>query len=393
MREQTCIIIGGGYAGLNAAHAMANSMKDMKEPSLRIFLIDQQPHHLRKVLLFKPATTDSAITIPWSDVLPSNVTFIQGRVEAIQGANKQLLYESRDGQLHRISYDFLIVALGSTIRKPSEEQGGIALTHVHAALQIQQQWRSNMQKAAGKQDGLSRKRLMSVAVVGAGISGIETSAEIAYAMRMEATELGLASDEVQVYLINAQERLFTEGPLKVAAKLEGALNELGVTVIHHSRASHARDGMLHLDGCDPLPVGLCIWTLGLQPNPALRSLGLPVTDEGKVIVDASYRVHGLPGVYSIGDCAHIVDPKNGRPDRMTCKEAIPQANRLAKIIAADIAHRPAPSHQSYMELFCIGLGPERGLVWCRQWGIDFVLAGKLGWKIRKFTWDSASLIK
>jgi len=393
MREQTCIIIGGGYAGLNAAHAMSSSMKGMKDSYLHIFLIDQQAHHLRKVLLFKPTATDSTIRVPWPDVLPSRVTFIQGSVTSIQGANKHVLYEGRDGQLHRISYDFLIVALGSTIRKPAEEQGGIALTHDHAALQIQQQWRSNIQKAAGKQDQLERKRLMSVAVVGAGISGIETAAELAYAMRMEAIELGLTSDEVRVFLINSQERLFTEGPLKVAAQLEGALYELGVTVIHHSRASHARDGMLHLDGCDPLPVGLCIWTLGLQPNPVLRSLGLPVTEEGKVIVDASYRVHGLPGVYSIGDCAHIVDPKNGRPDRMTCKEAIPQANRLAKIIAADIAHRPAPSHQSYMELFCIGLGPERGLVWCRQWGIDIVLTGKFGWKIRKFTWDSASLIK
>ncbi|WP_268625544.1 NAD(P)/FAD-dependent oxidoreductase [Paenibacillus alvei] len=393
MREQTCIIIGGGYAGLNAAHAMSSSMKGMKDSSLHIFLIDQQAHHLRKVLLFKPTATDSTITVPWSDVLPSRVTFIQGSVTSIQGANKHVLYEGRDGQLHRISYDFLIVALGSTIRKQAEEQGGIALTHEHAALQIQQQWRSNIQKAAGIQDQLERKRLMSVAVVGAGISGIETAAELAYAMRMEAIELGLAANDVRVSLINAQERLFTEGPLKVAAKLEAALNELGVAVIHHSRASHVRDGMLHFVGRDPLPVGVCIWTLGLQPNPVLRSLGLPVTEEGRVIVDASYRVPGFPGVYSIGDCAHIVDPKNGSPDRMTCKEAIPQANRLAKIIAADIAHRPAPLHQSYMELFCIGLGPESGLVWCRQWGIDFVLTGKLGWKIRKFTWDSASLIK
>ncbi|MBO8164526.1 MAG: FAD-dependent oxidoreductase [Brevibacillus sp.] len=124
-----------------------------------------------------------------------------------------------------------------------------------------------------------------------------------------------------------------------------------------------------------------------------RGLGLPLTAEGQIIVDASYRVKGVPGVYSIGDCARIVDPISGQADRMTCKESIAQAARLGKIIAADLSGRPAPSHQAHMDLFCFGLGPERGMVWIRQWGLDFILTGKLGWKIRKFTWDSASLIR
>lgn len=52
-------------------------------------------------------------------------------------------------------------------------------------------------------------------------------------------------------------------------------------------------------------VFLCVWTFGLLPNPTLRSFGLPLTPDGRIIVDASYRVKGAAGVYSIGDCAHI----------------------------------------------------------------------------------------
>lgn len=122
-------------------------------------------------------------------------------------------------------------------------------------------------------------------------------------------------------------------------------------------------------------------------------MGLPLTKEGQVIVDASYRVKGAVGVYGIGDCAHIVDPNSGQADRLTCKEATGQAARLGKILLADLKGTPAPSHKSYMDFFCIGLGPERGMVWTRQWGLDIILTGKLGWKIRKFTWDMASLLK
>lgn len=39
-----------------------------------------------------------------------------------------------------------------------------------------------------------------------------------------------------------------------------------------------------------------------------------------------------------------------------------------------------------------GLGPEDGLFWMRQWGMDLILTGKAGLFVRNATWDSASLI-
>lgn len=88
-----------------------------------------------------------------------------------------------------------------------------------------------------------------------------------------------------------------------------------------------------------------------QPNAAKHR----VTDdsEGYVIVDASYRVQGAQGVYSIGDCARIVDPASGRVDGKTCKEATAQAARLGKILSADIAGRPAPMHKEFIDFFVL----------------------------------------
>lgn len=142
-----------------------------------------------------------------------------------------------------------------------------------------------------------------------------------------------------------------------------------------------------------MPVGVCVWTLGLTTPPSLPKLGLPLNEDGNVKVDNTYRVEGTTNVYSIGDCAHIVAAATGRADGKTCKEATAQAARLGKIIAAHITGKRSPVHVGFIDLFCFGLGPGRGMVWTRLAGKNIVITGKLGWLIRKYTWDSASLLK
>ncbi|MBG9942651.1 FAD-dependent oxidoreductase [Brevibacillus formosus] len=390
MKEQTCVIVGGGYAGIHALKAVRETCKGHP---IRFILIDKEPHHLRKVLLFKPAATKTDISIPLKTLFPEGVEFVQGTVTLIKGKDKTIFFLNKNGQEQAFPYDLLILAIGSVIRQPEPEQGGIALTGVEAAEAVRDKWLANMRQAVHEKQPSERERLLTIAVAGAGISGIETAAELAFAMRAEAKNLGIHPDEVRVYLINAQNRLFMEGSAKMGRKLESALTDGGVTILHGQKALHERAGMLTLASGRKLAVGLCVWSLGLQPNPALRSMGLPLTTYGQVVVDESYRVAGTPGVYSIGDCARIVDPASGQADTMTCKEASGQAIRLGKIVLADLDGTPAPSHKSYMDFYCVGLGPERGMVWTRKWGLDIILTGKLGWKLRQFTWNIASMIK
>lgn len=194
---------------------------------------------------------------------------------------------------------------------------------------------------------------MTIAVVGAGISGIETSAELAYFIREDALLLGLDPSAVRIKLFNANKRLFLEGPAKIGLKLERSLDACGVTTLHGSRVLQEKEGVLTLSNGETMSVGLCVWTLGLLPNPMLQSIGLPITSEGYVVVDASYRVQGAQGVYSIGDCARIVDPASVRVDGKTCKEATAQAARLGKILSADIAGRQAPPHRGFIDFFVL----------------------------------------
>lgn len=394
MKELTCIVIGGGYAGINAVKAIRKKYKsEASKRILRLILIDKNPYHFRKVLLFKPAVGDEDITVPLTRLFPVGVEFVQATVTKIESGERRLLCRDANANESSLKYDFLVLAVGSVVRQPDSDQGGLALASLDAAQKIREAWRVNLQKAIKEKSAKERQRLMTIAVAGAGISGIETSAELAYFIREDAVKLGLDPSAVRIKLFNANKRLFSEGPEKVGLKLERSLDACGVTILHESRVVQEKGGIITLSNGETMSVGLCVWTLGLLPNPMLRSIGLPITSEGYVIVDASYRVPGADGVYSIGDCARIVDPASGRVDGKTCKEATVQAARLGKILSADILGRPAPSHKRGIDLFCFALGPGQGMVWTHQYGIDVIFTGKLGWRMRRFTWNSASLLK
>jgi NADH dehydrogenase len=394
MSELTCIIIGGGYAGINAAKEIQKNLKKKENKrSIKLILIDKNPYHLRKVLLFRPAAGNQDITVPLTQLLPQEVLFIQATVTKIESEAKRLLYQDAEGYENSMSYDILVMAVGSIVRQPYPIQGGLSLDGLESAWKIREAWRTNLKKAVKETNMDERQRLMTIAVAGAGISGIETSAELAYYVRKDAEHLGLGSEKVRINLINTNERLFPEGPAKLAFKLESSLKASGVTIYHQSRVLEEKDGRLTLSSGETMSIGLCVWTLGLLPNPILQNIGLPVTSDGYVIVDASYRVQGTQDVYSIGDCARIVDPASGQVDGKTCKEATAQATRLGKILLADLIGCLAPSHKGFIDFFCFGLGPEKGIVWINKWEIDIIITGNLGKKIRKFTWDSASLIK
>lgn len=86
------------------------------------------------------------------------------------------------------------------------------------------------------------------------------------------------------------------------------------------------------------------------------------SEDGRLIVDASYRVKDSSNVYAIGDCARVYDPNTGHVDSMTCKKAIPQAKRLAAVMKAALLGLPAPQHRAYpASFYAIGLGPRNGV--------------------------------
>lgn len=276
MNVLTCVIIGGGHVGLHSLKAIKEEIRAMaNERRIRFVLIDKQPGHMRKMLLFRPAVGEEEIMIPWAHYsFSEGVEFVQGSVTSVDSEGKQIRYEDTQGNHVRMQFDLLVVAVGSIVRQLEPDQGGITLTDPQAAVDIRERWRANLRKAASEMNPEERKRLMTIAVAGAGISGVETSAELSLEMRKEASSLGLNPSDISIYLLNRQKRLFQEGPEIVGKKLDRFLGVYGVKVLYNRKVMQAEAGAVKLSNGDRLPVGLCIWTIGLIPKSGPSEYGI-----------------------------------------------------------------------------------------------------------------------
>src|SRR6202051_488999 len=112
MAQPRIIIIGGGFGGLAAAKALRNTPAE-------ITLIDRANHHLFQPLLYQVATavlTPSQIATPIRSILrkQKNTTVILGEVTGVDKDQKCVLVSDADRQNVPITYDYLVLATGST---------------------------------------------------------------------------------------------------------------------------------------------------------------------------------------------------------------------------------------------------------------------------------------
>ena len=100
------VIVGGGFAGLKAAHALAGK-------TLRVTLIDRRNFNLFQPLLYQVASglvsqTDVASPLRHLVGQAANVQVLMGEVEDLDVEQKELIFNNR-----RYRYDHLILAAGA----------------------------------------------------------------------------------------------------------------------------------------------------------------------------------------------------------------------------------------------------------------------------------------
>ncbi|MFX1535113.1 MAG: FAD-dependent oxidoreductase, partial [Promethearchaeota archaeon] len=101
------VILGAGFAGLSATQYLA-------EYPVEVILVDKNNYHTFSPLLYQVGAAELAphqIIAPVRSILrkQSNVSFLKGEVTGINFDNKTVYV----GTKNEISYDYLIVALGS----------------------------------------------------------------------------------------------------------------------------------------------------------------------------------------------------------------------------------------------------------------------------------------
>ena len=164
------VIIGGGFAGLNCAKSLAN------DDRFEVTLIDRQNHHLFQPLLYQVATASlSAVEIARSlrAILgeAKNVSVILDKVTSLDDSNRKVITENGS-----YSYDSLVLATGartSYFGKDEWAKHTHGLKNLEDSRRIRHQVLNALERAERSDDREERKRLMTVAIIGGGPTGVE----------------------------------------------------------------------------------------------------------------------------------------------------------------------------------------------------------------------------
>ena len=343
---QRLVILGGGFAGVWAASAAAaERQRRGAGASLEITLVSRDPWLTIRPRLYEHSL--DGMRVPLDEVLaPIGVKRIQGEVRRIDTATRTV---SIGDTGRRLSYDRLLFALGSAIRRPP-------IPGIEQAFSVDA-WDDAVALHA-RLDALQRgpaSRQATVAVIGAGFTGIEVATMLATRVRTVLVDAAphVAPDlgpDARAHVVDALARLRVETRTGVALK------------------SVERDGIV-LAGGERLPADAVVWTGGLRASPLAAHLAAPLDAAGRVEVDQYLRVRGTADVFAAGDVAHAIADELGHVTPMSCQCAIPMGQAAGFNAAADLLGAPLAGFSYPNYVTCLDLGAAGALFmegWDRQ---------------------------
>jgi NADH dehydrogenase len=211
------------------------------------------------------------------------------------------------------------------------ENFGQGLKTVTDALDIRSRLLQNLEKASVTCIKKEKEALSSIVIVGGGATGVELAGAIAefkrYILPKDYPEL--ENIEMQIFLIEATDRLLQSMPAKLSEKTCNYLAGMKVNVLLNSTVSSYDGTNVVLSNGQILHVANFIWTAGVKGKVIEGLPASAITRQHRIEVDPYSRIQSLENVFAIGDVALMnteVYP-NGHP--MVAQTAIQQGKTLA----------------------------------------------------------------
>ena len=286
------------------------------------------------------------LMIPYTKML-KNGKYVQADVISI-GGERAIIRRPGANTTEDISFDFGIIALGSSYNAPIKAVSRSTLDTVAALDMIHHKLKS----AKG------------VAIVGGGPVGVEIAAEI----KTDFPALAVTIVHGGQSLLNGAGNHSTAKPLPAAFvnAVTTKLTDVGVVVALGQRAiippSHEpsrgfilEPTLLKTDKGLTFDVDVVLFATGAVVNnaPLKQYLSSVLNEAGEVKVTPTLNVEGFPHLFAIGDCAAIGD---GKQAYVTAA----QAKHVRKVITAQLAGRTTPLYKVRPGAIIVTLGRKHG---------------------------------
>jgi NADH:ubiquinone reductase (H+-translocating) len=376
------VIVGGGFGGMRTAECLEERLG--ADPSASLTLVSDT-----NALLFTPMLAEVA----GSSLEPSHIStplrsslhrtdFIRGRAVKIDLAQRRVILgnyspDQGTGPPREIPYDHLVLALGSVsnyLGMSNIEKYAFGFKSLLDAIRIRNHVIEMFERADRESDPFRRRPLLTFVIAGGGFAGVELAGALNdFAHGILADYPNLRSEEVNVVLVHARDRILPELSESLARYAQHQMEARGVRFLLNNRLTDARPGTVILrDG--QISTATLVWTAGSAPNPLLKSLPVERDQRGAVLVDDTFAVKGHRDVWALGDCAAVSDTKHGKTCPPTAQFALRQAQVLAMNIHAQLEGRPTRGfHFDSLGAMCV-VGHQTA---CAELTIPFVRARSL----------------
>jgi len=341
------VILGGGFAGVHAAARLERELP--RDADVSITIVNRDNFVLFTPMLHEVAASDLDVTHIVNPIrrMVRRASLFVGNVRSIDlPGHRVVVRHAQGGHEHVLEYDHLVLALGSVTNffgLPGLERYALTMKSLADAIALRNRLIEVLEQADFECAAGERRELLTVVIAGGGFAGVETVAAANDFLRGAiAAYPRLSADLLRVVLVHSGEAILPElGPglgHYAARELAGR----GVEIRLGVRVSAVDGEVVRLSDGTEIPSGTVVWTAGTAPNPILA--GLPCMGEhGRILVDECLRVPGWPGLWALGDCALVPDPRSGGFHPPTAQHALRQGRALGRNLAAAIMGRePRP---------------------------------------------------
>lgn len=295
------IIVGGGFAGINAAKSFGNK-KDVK-----VTLIDKRNHHLFQPLLYQVAMaglSPAEIAIPIRGLLSrySNIRVLQAELINIQPEKNSI-----ETDFSVLQYDYLILACGANhtyFGNKQWEEYAPGLKNIEQATEIRRRVLNAFETAERIEDPKLQKLHLTFVIVGGGPTGVELAGAIGEMSRFTlAKDFKNANPKLtRIILIEASNSILNDFSKTLREKAIRDLENLGVQVWTSSRVTNIDDKSVMI-GEEKIETATVLWAAGIKAFEIGEKAGFETDSLGRIIVEKDLSVKGHKNIFAAGDLA------------------------------------------------------------------------------------------
>ena len=350
------VIVGGGAGGLELATRLGRTLG--KRGRANITLVDANLTHIWKPLLHEVASgslNSSEDELNYvAQAKWNHFEFQLGRMSGLDRAQRRIrLAATLDEEgvellpERELTYDSLVIAIGSTTNDFGTQgaaQNCIFLDTREQAERFHRQLLNHYLRAhAGKTDDGQ----ISVAIVGAGATGVELAAELHHAAH-ELAAYGLNNIQPQnmrITLIEAGPRVLPALPERISQPVHQTLEKLGVTVLVGTAVSEVTEhALLTANGLE-VTASLKVWAAGIRAPALLKELdGLESNRINQLLVRQTLQTTLDDNIFAFGDCAACpVGDGSDKTIPPRAQAAHQQASLLVKSLTHRLLSKPLPT--------------------------------------------------